>query len=120
MDDYKQLLPGYIKNKSISTDAAFKDGIMATVAWLREQFTEGGFEVTVVEGYDNPIVVASYVADPKYQTCLIYGHYDVQPADQSEGWDSDPFDSHRARRSFLLPRCNRQQRPKPGARGIHH
>jgi len=91
MDKYKQLLPGYIKNKSISTDVAFKDGILGTVEWLRTQFTEGGFDVTVVEGYDNPIVVASYVADPSYKTCLIYGHYDVQPADLSEGWDSDPF-----------------------------
>lgn len=93
MDKYRQLLPGYIKNKSVSTDPKFHDGILATVTWLKELFESGGLTVTVVDGYDNPLVVASYVADPNLQTCLIYGHYDVQPADASEGWDSDPFEA---------------------------
>lgn len=91
MDEYRRLLKGYIQNKSVSTDPGAQDGIKATVQWLRTLFEEHKFTVTVVEGYDNPVVVAHYEADPAYQTCLIYGHYDVQPADNADGWDSDPF-----------------------------
>lgn len=91
MDHYRHLLPSYIENKSVSTDPSFHDDILATVAWLRNLFESSGFTVDVVEGYSNPIVVAHYEADPKYQTCLIYGHYDVQPASVEDGWESDPF-----------------------------
>ena len=91
LDTYRQLLGEYIANKSISTDPAFQSGVQATVAWLKQLFESHGFSFTAVEGYGNPIVVAHYETDPKLQTCLIYGHYDVQPADAADGWDSDPF-----------------------------
>ncbi len=91
MDEYRQLLTGYIQNKSVSTDQQFQDGISATVKWLHELFTGQGFTVTVIEDYDNPVIVAHYEAGSALQTCLIYGHYDVQPADATDGWDGDPF-----------------------------
>ena len=91
MDEYRKLLTGYIRDKSISTDQQFKDGISATVKWLHGLFASRGFTVTVIEGYDNPVLVAHYEINPAFQTCLIYGHYDVQPADVADGWDSEPF-----------------------------
>lgn len=91
MDEYRKLLPAYIANQSVSTDPAYKGGIASMVAWLKSLFEEHGFKVAIVEGYGNPVVVAHYVADPNLQTCLIYGHYDVQPASSQAGWESDPF-----------------------------
>jgi len=38
-----------------------------------------------------PLVVGAYGRDPAKKTLLIYGHYDVQPALKSDGWDTDPF-----------------------------
>jgi Cys-Gly metallodipeptidase DUG1 len=38
-----------------------------------------------------PVILANYGNDPKKKTVTVYGHYDVQPALKSDGWDSDPF-----------------------------
>jgi len=88
---YEELLSQWISHKSISTNKKYKDQIEGAVDWLKQLFHSNGFEVDVVEGFDNPIVVASFMLSKKAKTCLIYGHYDVQPADIDEGWDSDPF-----------------------------
>ena len=92
MQSYKELLKEFISYKSVSTDPQFASEIEATVNWLRDLFEEHGFEVELVRGYDNPLVIASYVADEKFETCLVYGHYDVQPAELEEGWNTEPFD----------------------------
>jgi acetylornithine deacetylase/succinyl-diaminopimelate desuccinylase-like protein len=91
MDTYRKLLDEAIKLRSISTDSQFAGDIAATAEWFKQIFEDKGFKAEVVTGYDNPIVVAHLEIDPSYKTCLVYGHYDVQPASQEEGWDSDPF-----------------------------
>jgi acetylornithine deacetylase/succinyl-diaminopimelate desuccinylase-like protein len=88
---YLSLLTQFITFKSISTDPSYKGEMQKTAQWLKDTFTSHRFTVDIVEGYDNPIVVAKYTADPSYKTCLIYGHYDVQPANITDGWDSEPF-----------------------------
>ena len=88
---YINLLAAFISYKSISTDLSYKTEIQKTVAWLKNTFDMQNFTTQIIEGYDNPIVVAKYIANPSYKTCLIYGHYDVQPADITDGWDSEPF-----------------------------
>ena len=40
----------------------------------------------------HPVVYAERILDESYPTVLIYGHYDVQPAKVSDGWDSEPFE----------------------------
>ncbi len=91
MNEYRKLIKPYIKGKSISTDSSFQNGIDETVEFLKDLFLKHDFRVDIVTGYDNPIIVAYYEVDPKVETCLIYGHYDVQPADKSDGWMFDPF-----------------------------
>lgn len=39
-----------------------------------------------------PVIVARYGSDTKKRTVLVYGHYDVQPADKADGWNSEPFE----------------------------
>lgn len=92
MDKYKELLKEFISLKSISTDSSYQEQINEAADWLKKQFESHGFKVEVVEGYGNPVVVAYYEVSPENETCLVYGHYDVQPADKSDGWESEPFE----------------------------
>ena len=91
MKTYLDLLKKLISFKSVSTDPAFKPGIVKTVNWLEKLLKANGFKVETASGFDNPIILASYIHNPSLKTCLIYGHYDVQPAFKEEGWFQDPF-----------------------------
>ena len=51
----------------------------------------GADECGVFETKGNPVVFGKKILDPSYKTILIYGHYDVQPAEPLEKWHSDPF-----------------------------
>jgi acetylornithine deacetylase/succinyl-diaminopimelate desuccinylase-like protein len=88
---YQSIVEELLRFKSISTDPAYQGEMQATAKWLVALFRQHGFQARMVENYGNPIVVASYVVDKAASTALIYGHYDVQPAVQKEGWESDPF-----------------------------
>jgi acetylornithine deacetylase/succinyl-diaminopimelate desuccinylase-like protein len=89
---YIDLLKEYLAFQSISTDKTHAPDMQKTAARLRSQFLSHGFHTDVIEGYGNPIVVASYIADPRAPICLIYGHYDVQPATKEDGRHKDPFE----------------------------
>ena len=89
---YEQLLPKFIAKKSISTDPKFKKYCEETAEWLVELFSSHGFTTALWPGVNtNPTVFASYEVDPGLPTILVYGHYDVQPADKQDGWQEDPF-----------------------------
>lgn len=89
---YKQQLKQAISIKSISTDPNYLSEIKNMVEWLNQKLSNIGFEVKVINGYDNPIILASLIIDPSFKTVLHYGHYDVQPAEIEEGWNSEPFE----------------------------
>lgn len=90
---YLELLKPFIAFKSISTDPAYKDQCEKTAQWLGGVFQKSGFTVQYLQGpTTNPVVLAHYIVDPKLETILIYGHYDVQPAERADGWKSDPYE----------------------------
>ncbi len=89
--NYKKFLEEFIAFKSISTDPSYKSEIEKTSQWLEKQLAQNGFKTKVITGYDNPLVTGYYEVDQAFETVLIYGHYDVQPASQQDGWDSEPF-----------------------------
>lgn len=91
MENYLALLKEFLSFKSVSTDSQFKDEVKKTAEWLNTLFADNGFETKLVEGYGNPIVLSSFNKIDRAPTALLYGHYDVQPASQEEGWSSDPF-----------------------------
>ncbi len=82
----------FLAFRSISTDAQYKPDLAATADFLVDILASNGFDAKAITGYSNPIVYGHYVVDAALPTYLVYGHYDVQPADLSEGWAQDPFD----------------------------
>ena len=92
LQSYKQLLSEFVRFQSISTDPNFLPAIEDTVEWLQNLFENYGFETKIFPGEKtNPVIFAHYKNPKATQTVLIYGHYDVQPAQHDEGWDADPF-----------------------------
>jgi acetylornithine deacetylase/succinyl-diaminopimelate desuccinylase-like protein len=92
-EQFQQLLMPYIGFKSVSTDKAFLPEIQKTVEWLTSLFEDNGFDVIIAsEGKTNPVVIATYRWHNDSETVLVYGHYDVQPADFSDGWNNEPFE----------------------------
>jgi acetylornithine deacetylase/succinyl-diaminopimelate desuccinylase-like protein len=86
-------LKTYISFKSISTDKAFLGEIEKTVFWLKSYIENAGGKVELLqEGVSNPVVFGHFLVDPSLHTVLVYGHYDVQPAQKEDGWSTDdPF-----------------------------
>ncbi len=91
LDEYEKVAAQLVALKSVSADPSCKEDIKKTAEFLKELLASYGFDVKLIDGYGNPFVLGSYMVNPKLETCLIYGHYDVQPADKEDGWDSDPF-----------------------------
>ncbi len=60
--------------------------------WLADYLGKLGLAAAVHPTAGKPAVIATHTVDPAKPTVLIYGHYDVQPAEPLELWDSDPFE----------------------------
>jgi len=82
-----------LKIPSISADPTYKDDVLdcsKAVAKSLEHAGAENIEICPTAGY--PIVYADKIIDVNLPTVLVYGHYDVQPADPLELWESGPFD----------------------------
>jgi len=78
---------------SVSADPKYKGDVLKTADFVAEKLKEAGadkVEVCQTAGY--PIIYGEKLIDEKLPTVLIYGHYDVQPADPLELWDTPPFE----------------------------
>ena len=83
----------FIKISSVSADMKFKDDVLKAANFLENNLNQIGAEnVQIFPTDGHPIVYAEKIIDQSLPTVLVYGHYDVQPADPYELWDSDPFD----------------------------
>ncbi len=92
-DRFLNELMDLLKIPSISADSAYVTDVIATAEKLAEKLREAGADGVSIEntpGY--PIVYAEKLIDPSLPTVLVYGHYDVQPPDPLELWDSEPFE----------------------------
>jgi acetylornithine deacetylase/succinyl-diaminopimelate desuccinylase-like protein len=86
-----QDLFSFLAFPSVSTDSKHKGDVLACASWLIEKLSAAGLEAKLHETPGNPIVVARNTHKPNKKTVLIYGHYDVQPVDPLNLWDSPPF-----------------------------
>lgn len=92
-DRFLEELKELLRIPSISADSAYKDQVMKTAEAVGKSLEKAGadkVEICPTPGY--PIVYAEKIVDPSLPTVLVYGHYDVQPADPINLWDNDPFD----------------------------
>ncbi|GIM49116.1 dipeptidase [Capnocytophaga stomatis] len=82
-----------LKIPSISADSAYSQDVINTAQTVKKALDEAGCDMTeICETPGYPIVYGEKIIDPKLPTVLVYGHYDVQPADPLDLWHSDPFE----------------------------
>ena len=82
----------FLRFPSISTDSNHAKDVRACGEWLVEKLTKMGLQAELHETSKHPIIVAKNAHQKGKKTVLIYGHYDVQPVDPVELWDSPPFE----------------------------
>ena len=78
---------------SVSADAQYKEHVLSTAEFVAQKLKDAGADSTQVcptAGY--PIVYGEKIVDPNKPTVLVYGHYDVQPPDPLELWNTPPFE----------------------------
>jgi len=88
VDDLKELL----SYPSISTYEANKEILQKTAEFVVSLLNKAGFEnIQIFNKEGAPIVFAELIVDKNLPTVLMYGHYDVQPPDPLELWETEPF-----------------------------
>jgi acetylornithine deacetylase/succinyl-diaminopimelate desuccinylase-like protein len=83
----------WLRIPSVSADSRHKADVRKAAEFLKEKLAAAGVDsVSISETKGHPIVYAEKIINPALPTILVYGHYDVQPADPIDLWDSPPFE----------------------------
>lgn len=78
---------------SVSADSKFNEDVRKTAEMVKSRLLEAGCDTAeLVETPGHPVVYGEKIIDSNLPTVVVYGHYDVQPADPYELWDSPPFE----------------------------
>ncbi|MFT6802878.1 MAG: acetylornithine deacetylase/succinyl-diaminopimelate desuccinylase-like protein, partial [Salibacteraceae bacterium] len=78
---------------SVSANPDSKPEMIKTAEMVKQSLLDAGVDMAeLCETPGNPIVYAEKIIDPALPTVVVYGHYDVQPADPLELWDSPAFE----------------------------
>ena len=92
-DRFINELTELLKIPSISADKAYAKDVLEAAKAVKKSLEDVGCENTEIcetKGY--PVVYGDKIIDPNLPTVLVYGHYDVQPPDPMNLWDSPPFE----------------------------
>lgn len=90
-DRFVEELKELLRFPSVSAQESRDEDTLACAQWVRKHLAELGLESELVDQGGHPIVVAH--AKGRSQRCIaIYGHYDVQPEDPIDQWQTDPFE----------------------------
>ncbi len=82
-----------LRYPSVSADPKYKDDVSRTAAFVAQKLRDAGADnVEVCPTAGHPIVYGEKIIDPDRPTVLVYGHYDVQPPDPLELWETPPFE----------------------------
>ena len=91
-DNYLEEFYSFLRFASVSTDDAYADKVRACADWLMKKLKGIGLDTQLIPTAGHPVVWAKNKHQAGRKTVLIYGHYDVQPPDPLELWDSPPFE----------------------------
>lgn len=84
---------GLIRIPSVSANAKNKPDMIEAAAYIRTSLMNAGADrAEIMETKGQPVVYGEKLVDPGLPTVLVYGHYDVQPAEPLELWKSPPFE----------------------------
>ena len=89
---FEQDLFSILKLASIGTDPAFDGQVRETADWVQQFFESISFNTELIETCGHPIIFAQSPHIEGAPTVLVYGHYDVQPPEPLELWDTPPFE----------------------------
>lgn len=91
--DFVQSYLNFLKFKSISTQEQYKQDVSNCAQWVKERLENLHFDTEIWETSGHPAVFAQNLkAGPDKPTLLMYQHYDVQPVDPVDEWNSSPFE----------------------------
>jgi acetylornithine deacetylase/succinyl-diaminopimelate desuccinylase-like protein len=88
---YLDQLLEFLRFPSVSANPAYREDVRRCAEWLRGRLEQIGLEASLHDTPGHPIVLGRNVHRPGRRTVMIYGHYDVQPAEPFELWHSPPF-----------------------------
>lgn len=93
-EEQLEALNDFLRIPSVSTDSKFKADVRDAAQFVADYLTKIGFnQVEIEETKGHPLVYGEWLeAGEDAPTVLVYGHYDVQPADPLELWETDPFE----------------------------
>lgn len=90
---HERELVDFVRLPSVSAKSEHREDIQRTAEWLVERLLEAGMQTAeILPTGGHPIVVSEWRSAPGAPTLLVYGHYDVQPPEPLEEWDSPPFE----------------------------
>ncbi len=93
-EDILDFLKQLIAFKSVSSDKKQAESSRQTAEFIKSKLKDIGIQADIIENEKegtNPLVFGKLGTDSDKKTILFYSHYDVQPAEISDGWDTDPF-----------------------------
>ena len=82
----------FLRIPSVSAKSENDADVARAAEWLRNSLEEAGLKGTIHETGGHPVVIGEWRGAPGAPTVLVYGHYDVQPAEPLELWTSPPFE----------------------------
>lgn len=89
---FEEDLKSLIRIPSVSAQPAHNADTRRAAEFVRDDLRSSGISAELVETAGHPIVVGRSPCVEGQPTVLVYGHYDVQPAEKSDGWDTEPFE----------------------------
>ena len=94
-EQHLEELKAFLRIPSVSSLSEHKDDVRKGAEWLKTSMQEAGLEnAEIFETDGHPVVYADWLHAEGKPTVLVYGHYDVQPVDPLNLWETPPFDPH--------------------------